>query len=397
MASSSHLSSIPVLVGPDGGGRPLERVELSSLSGSTFNEAWLQRLIDSNPACLPIDEIEPGLLPFLSVCRELPTPNGYIDNLLMTPTGDIAIVETKLYRNPQARREVLAQALDYATALFGMDYARFERSVLTAAHAPRAKPASLYAALANPEQPTEHDFVDAVVRNLRRGSIIIMIAGDGIRSETEILLSGLERYARFHFTLALVELAVFRLPEPGQFLVRPRTLARTETIKRYVYEIAQAGGTPGIAPTERTESIASETYWQALEASAPGVRAPLQRLIDDVAELGVYPEFRASLNLKWDRPELGKSINLGYIMKSGAFWFDLASWSTPQEAALAYIKHVTSIFGAELHQFPKSQTWTPYKDGKPIRVQHVLPQLPALKSAMEQFIAEIKKHDAAQP
>jgi hypothetical protein len=56
MLSSSQDLGVPVLVGSNGGGGPpLERVTLSALSGSTYDEAWLQRLIDSNPACLPID------------------------------------------------------------------------------------------------------------------------------------------------------------------------------------------------------------------------------------------------------------------------------------------------------------------------------------------------------
>jgi hypothetical protein len=222
MLSSSQDLGVPVLVGPDGGGQPLERVTLSALTTTTYSEVWLQRLIDSNPACLPIDEIEPGLSVFLPVCRELATSNGYIDNLLMTPGGDIAIVETKLFRNPQARRAVLAQVLDYATALFGMDYVGFEKAVLTATFTPRPRPTSLYAALESPDQPDDQLFVDAVVRNLRRGRILIIIAGDGIRSETEILFGGLERFARFQFMLGLVELAVYRLPQAEQFIVRPR-------------------------------------------------------------------------------------------------------------------------------------------------------------------------------
>jgi hypothetical protein len=83
-------------------------------------------------------------------------------------------------------------------------------------------------------------------------------------------------------------------------------------------------------------------------------------------------------------------------MKTGAFWFDAAAWFAPQGLALAYVKSVASAFGAELHQFSKSQNWTPYKDGKPIRIQNILAQLPALKPAIEQFIAAIKKHDGAQ-
>jgi len=39
---------------------------------------------------LPIAEIEPGLDVFAAICQEMPTPRGYIDNLLMTGVGDVA-------------------------------------------------------------------------------------------------------------------------------------------------------------------------------------------------------------------------------------------------------------------------------------------------------------------
>ncbi len=61
---------------------------------------------------------------------ELRTPHGYVDNLLMTGRGDIALVETKLFGTPQARRKVLAQVLDYAVGVFAMTYTEFERAVL---------------------------------------------------------------------------------------------------------------------------------------------------------------------------------------------------------------------------------------------------------------------------
>ena len=58
--------------------------------------------------------------------------HGFIDNLFITPRGDIVLVETKLWRNPQARREVIAQALDYVAALMTMDYASFEAAAAKA-------------------------------------------------------------------------------------------------------------------------------------------------------------------------------------------------------------------------------------------------------------------------
>src|SRR3546814_21173574 len=59
------------------------------------------------------------------------------------------------------------------------------------------------------------------------------LVGDGIRSEVERLTESLQLHAGFHFTFALVELAVYGLPDIG-FIVHPRTLARTCMIERGV-------------------------------------------------------------------------------------------------------------------------------------------------------------------
>jgi hypothetical protein len=90
-----------VLVELGGEGVPLERVPLISGVLRQFDEAWLQNLVHTTPACLPISEIEPGLGRLVPIGREFPTPHGPVDNLLMTPAGDIALVETKLFRNPE--------------------------------------------------------------------------------------------------------------------------------------------------------------------------------------------------------------------------------------------------------------------------------------------------------
>lgn len=42
--------------------------------------------------------------------------------LYVTPTGRLAVVEAKLWRNPEARRKVIAQILDYAKELSRWSY-----------------------------------------------------------------------------------------------------------------------------------------------------------------------------------------------------------------------------------------------------------------------------------
>src|SRR3546814_2706818 len=63
------------------------------------------------------------------MAREVPCRHGLIDNLFVTPSGDIVLVEAKLWRNPEMRRKVVAQALDYVAALSSMDYGAFEHAV----------------------------------------------------------------------------------------------------------------------------------------------------------------------------------------------------------------------------------------------------------------------------
>lgn len=155
----------------------------------------------------------------------------------MTGRGDIVMVEVKLWRNHEARRLALAQALDYATALFGMSYAAFEQIVLKGSFGLRPKPASLHACFPRHEVLDEAAFADAVSLNLTRGRIVVLIVGDGIRAEAERLIDGLQSHAGFHFTLALVELALFRRTGTAEILVQPRTLARTVMIERGIVRI----------------------------------------------------------------------------------------------------------------------------------------------------------------
>ena len=111
----------------EGGGATairLKRVDLAaSNQGSAYDEAWLQGLLHQNPAILPIDQIEPGFGSPVAVCRELPLEfgagrSGALDNFMVTREGRLVLVEAKLWRNPEARRSVVAQAMEYSAAVF---------------------------------------------------------------------------------------------------------------------------------------------------------------------------------------------------------------------------------------------------------------------------------------
>ena len=79
-------------------------------------EDRLQQYIHENPESIPIYELNEDKRLFV-VQREFPTNSGPIDALAIDQDGDIYIVETKLFKNPD-KRTVVAQALDYGAALW---------------------------------------------------------------------------------------------------------------------------------------------------------------------------------------------------------------------------------------------------------------------------------------
>src|SRR5690606_6414770 len=115
----------PILIRDDKS-NGLERIPLDE---KAFNEDWIQKLIHNNTDILPINEIDTGFTPAISIGREISTTAGYIDNLFISPDGYLTIVETKLWRNPEARREVVGQILDYAKELNKWSFTDLDNAV----------------------------------------------------------------------------------------------------------------------------------------------------------------------------------------------------------------------------------------------------------------------------
>lgn len=93
-------------------GSKAERVDKSPFP----DEAYLQEYIYQNPESLPLYEIDADIR-LLVLAREFPTNSGPIDALGVDAAGEIYIVETKLYKNPD-KRLVVAQILDYGASMW---------------------------------------------------------------------------------------------------------------------------------------------------------------------------------------------------------------------------------------------------------------------------------------
>src|SRR5215213_2207056 len=110
--------------------KAIERVKFQKLAGAAgHDELWLQRLIMKHPSLLPVDQIEAAFTPLVPICLELPVGSGSLDNLLVTPAGDLVLVECKLWRNHEARREVVGQIIEYASEMSKWNYDRLEEGI----------------------------------------------------------------------------------------------------------------------------------------------------------------------------------------------------------------------------------------------------------------------------
>ena len=165
------------------GARPFqaERLALGETSGR--NEAWLRDMLFENPNILPLDQIDPSYGPLIPLCKELRTAAGPVDIAFINRHGQLTLVECKLWRNPEARRKVVAQLLDYARAVSTWSYSDLQRQVAAATGLKGNVPFSKVSC--EHDEVVEQRFIDSAYRALRNGRFLLLIAGDGIRDDAE--------------------------------------------------------------------------------------------------------------------------------------------------------------------------------------------------------------------
>ena len=240
-----------------------------------YDESWLQKLLFDHPDLLPIADIDPAFGKLVPLAREFPVASGSIDVLYATTEGALCLVETKLWRNPEAHREVLAQLLDYAKGISGLGYAEF-RARVNAAAGSSGEPHTLDSIL----KPTlsargvsSVDFEANLRRSLTTGGFLLLIVGDGIRPEVALLSEVLGSVPNLEFTLALVEMNFYHL-DPGAnwpLLAAPTVVGRSHEVTRAVVRIRYEQKQPEVevVAAEDTSAVPAHTSLEVFLKSLP--------------------------------------------------------------------------------------------------------------------------------
>lgn len=374
-----------------------QTVALSRLNTST-QEAFIQDLVHRMPDVIPMNDIEPAMSPLIPVCRELPMASLAADNFWITSWGGLILGECKLVRNPQARREVVAQILEYARLMCAWTYEDLERACRQARGESTFK---LWSLLGDEPELDEASFVDAVTRRLRSGSIMLLIIGDGIQEGVEGLTSHLQLHAGMHCGLALVELSMWNAPGGG-ILVVPRVPMKTVVIERGIVTFEGAIGARVVAParpvsvgtaTPKASTQSEAEFFDRFGTGLPALVDHLKAFLSSLGTVGVSVEFRRSAVLRfYVTPDIAASA--GFVDAAGQVWFNDA-WSAALKcgrpaAAQKYFDKVAAETGGRVAPATETKTANVVdQNGKVMTAARLLPVADVWRDAIAAFVADL--------
>ncbi len=292
MDAKSQFTRPAIVDRSSGAVAQLESVTLEAAGVGAYNERWLQELLYAHCSLIPIEDIEPVFAGAVPVCFELPLRVGYLDLAFINEQGLLTLVECKLWRNPEARREVVGQILDYAQEISRWSYEKLDAAIKRSEK--RAADSLWEIAQQAFGLTDEAAFIDRVAKQLRNGTFLLLIVGDGIRENTENIADFLNNYAGLSFAFGLVEERLFLLPDSDQILVQPRVLAKTVEIGRLILT-AEAGvaieaSVPAKGLTTKTAGTLTEALFIEQVAGSSALAEDLRQLFAKLKDEGFVIE-----------------------------------------------------------------------------------------------------------
>ena len=366
----------------------LERIPLNE---KHFQENWLQKIIHKNPQILPIDDIESGFAPLISLGREISTSVGYIDNLYISPNGYLTIVETKLWKNPEAKREVVGQIIDYAKELTNWNFTKLNDGVKNSSQLYNNNSKGIIELINDfekIEENEEYKIIDNIERNLKRGRFLLLIVGDGIRESVEEMVDFLSNTPQIQFTLGLVELQFYKNPNlEGELIAIPNLITRTREITRAIVKIENS--TTGsvtietdfieekVKPITVRTTITEDDFFEQLQQNTDYESAEFAKhILATVKERGYFVEWRqgAFVAKIFDQNGSGSKITLFVTDRKGLFYLmqsgdQLKRLGMSNEISLIYAKNTSALVKGLFPHPIHPDCWNKYatiKDIKPV-------------------------------
>jgi len=373
----------------------------NELNDTDFTEDWLQNLIHTNPQLVPASDLEPVWRDLVAVCRELPCPAGFIDNVFVTPQGYLVFVECKLWRNTEARRKVIAQILDYAKDIADWQYDDLAHAINSANKTDFENP--LYECVKDhPEAADEIAFVDRVSRNLRFGRHLLLIVGDGIHENLVSLVEHVQGHMGLQFMLGLIEIGIFRFQEQGGLVIIPNIVAKTLIVERAVLRLESKGilveepvHTSVNKKTKvRAAPFSEQEFFEELATRSTEASIWLKDLLKRLDRLGVTYDLKRSLILRY-APEGEKDFGLGYIESSGRFQTGHSTWVLDDighvGVARAYLEDIAELVDGFIPEHESPGEWSVKVGSRTLDIEDLLGKEEAYLEIVDRFLERIRK------
>lgn len=186
--------------------KPLDKVK--------FNlESDLQGYLEQYPAIIPLDEIVEDVPELICIGREVVVPSGSIDLMYIDKEGLLTIVETKLVKNPEIRRTVIGQLIEYAS--FVSQWTVSEIYNIASSYLKQTLKEKI--ASYSGSEFNEDDFKHNIEDNLKNGKIRLIVAVDELNEPLRATITFLNTHS--NFDVLLLQISSFEESEDKRVLI----------------------------------------------------------------------------------------------------------------------------------------------------------------------------------
>ncbi|MGO9019424.1 MAG: hypothetical protein ACLQVJ_13855 [Syntrophobacteraceae bacterium] len=197
------------------------------LLGKTLEDA-LQNLLGNYPQIIPGKQIDPVSEEpprFVLLRREMPIGGWSLDHLYVDQRAILTLVETKLVQNPESRREVIGQVIEYAANAAELWATGRTRQYAFEFWSKQGKDLDTVLQKEFGADLDIETFWNSIERNLSDGRIRLIIAADEMRPEVRRMIEFLNREMKNAEILGL-EIKCYGDDQTSMVLV-PRLVGQT--------------------------------------------------------------------------------------------------------------------------------------------------------------------------
>lgn len=236
-----------------------------------------------------------------------------------------------MWRNPEAKREVIAQAIDYASELSKWSFEQLDME--TRRHSKKGIVELIQSTfdLDQEELPSE----DEIANQLHLGRFLVLVVSEHIRSSLVDMLNYMNRFPHLATNVGLIELQCYRMPDDqSDILVVPSIVAKTEVVERSIVQVNLTPNVPHTIAVEQQKSepsaeggraLSEDAFWELLRQKPSNVQ-PASQILDHFRKYSeiVLKMRKTAVVARMNLPDSDQRLSLFNIATDGS----LHCWSS---------------------------------------------------------------------